>query len=129
MAKRVPGGLTGGLPTKPGADEAESPSAPEPAKLQPAPRKGRPLDGEKLPTSPAAANLQQTFGRNFKAKRLAAGMTQAQVAALTGMYRQDVTAIEKGSGNVTLRTMHRLALAVDCQVEVLLTPSEIPSTG
>ena len=75
-----------------------------------------------------ALELQRTFGVNFKARRLAAGMTQRQVAEFTGMKRPVVTAIENGVGNVTLRTMQRLAEAVECRVEVLLTPIQTSET-
>lgn len=44
------------------------------------------------------------------------------------MKRPVVTAIENGVGNVTLRTMQRLAEAVECRVEVLLTPIQTIQT-
>lgn len=69
-----------------------------------------------------ALELQRTFGRNFRAKRQAAGLTQERAASLAGMHRPDLGAIERGVGNVTLKTMQRLAAVVDCRVEVLLVP-------
>lgn len=77
----------------------------------------------------ATAELQRTFGTNFRMRRLAAGMTQSQVATLTGMHRQVVGEIEKGNGNVTLKTMHRLAVVVKCRVEVLLVPANIDGSS
>lgn len=68
-----------------------------------------------------AESLQVVFGQNFRTRRLAAGLTQAAAAKAAGMQRPDVTAIESGAGNVTLRTMERLARVVGCRVEVLLT--------
>lgn len=79
-------------------------------------------DQPDAPTLEPSAELQRLFGRNFKLRRLAASMTQAEVAKLTGMHPQGVAVIERGTGNVTLKTMHRLAVAVGCRVEVLLIP-------
>ena len=69
-----------------------------------------------------ALELQRTFGRNFRDRRLAAGLSQADVCRLTGMYAPEVSRVESGLGNLTLKTMHRLAAAIHCRVEVLLVP-------
>ena len=69
-------------------------------------------------------DLQQTFGRNLRTRRLAAGLTQEAVAKAADMRSPDISRIEAGRGNVTLDTMQRLARAVLCRVEVLLLPIE-----
>lgn len=67
-------------------------------------------------------NLQTIFGRNFRERRLAIGMKQAEAARAAEMHRQALAEIEAGRGNVTLKTMQRLAIVVECRVEVLLVP-------
>jgi len=65
-------------------------------------------------------NLQAIFGRNFRERRLAVGITQAAAARAAEMHRQALAEIEAGRGNVTLKTMQRLATVIGCRVEVLL---------
>ncbi len=83
----------------------------------PVPAADEPVVGAVPPES-----LQVIFGRNFRERRIAAGTTQIEAAKIAGMYRQDISAIEKGRGNLTLKTMERLAAVVECRVEVLLVP-------
>ena len=56
-----------------------------------------------------AAELQAAFGRSIKAARLKAGLTQADLADRSGVRQDDVSRIEAGQVNVTLRTMGRIA--------------------
>jgi len=79
-----------------------------------------PTAGQASPAESQADTLQAIFGRNFREKRLAAGLTQKAAAEAAGMHRQEITTIENGIGNVTLKTMQRLADVVSCEVEVLL---------
>ena len=72
---------------------------------------------------------QVTFARNFKAARLAAGMTQQDVARVTGTKYQTVSKIERGILNLTLDTMDRMARAVGCELVVLLKPGSVPPTN
>lgn len=80
-------------------------------------------------TAPAgevpAERLQVTFGHNFRVRRLEAGLTQKAVADAAKMHVPDVSVIESGGGNVTLKTMERLARVVDCRVEVLLIRADL----
>ncbi len=102
-----------------------APAAPSVTECASAPER-KPSDPAEVNEAPAikmlAESLQVVFGQNFRAKRLEAGLTQAAAAKAAGMQRPDVTAIESGTGNVTLKTMERLARVVGCRVEVLLTP-------
>ena len=60
------------------------------------------------------------FGANLRQARLRAGLTQAQVAKLTGMQAHYVSTIENGLQNPTLSTMVRVARAVGTDPRTLL---------
>ena len=55
----------------------------------------------------AAFNL----GWTLRELRLEAGMTQMQLAEKVGIQQREITRIENGNGNPTLRTITRLLLA------------------
>jgi DNA-binding XRE family transcriptional regulator len=73
-----------------------------------------------LPAEAPGAELQILFGENFRTARLKAGLSQTDVAALSGMAQQTLSQIEAGQLNLTLRTMDRLAKVVDLDVAYLL---------
>lgn len=81
------------------------------------------VDGE-----PPSAELFERFGANFRDIRKEAGLTQAQVAGLSGIEQTEISKIERGQVNLTLAKMQRLAKVVDHDVSVILsTSSELPS--
>ena len=53
------------------------------------------------------------FGETVLAWRLTRGMTQAELASAAGIPRPNLSAIERGDREVTLRTLRALALALD----------------
>jgi len=53
------------------------------------------------------------FGETILAWRLARGMTQAELARASHIPRPNVSAIERGDREVTLRTLRALAIALD----------------
>ena len=65
-------------------------------------------------------DFQLLFGRNLKKARLKSGLTQSEVAALTGLTQQYLSLIEAGQQNVTVRTMALLAKVVDHDIIDLL---------
>lgn len=68
-------------------------------------------------------DLQRLFGRNLRTARTEEGLTQADVAKVAGIARcASVSEVENGRGNITFRSMVRLARAVNRQVTVLLAP-------
>ena len=91
------------------------------------PRKGRtPRSGEKRIDSPALIELQRRFGADFKAARLAVGMTQAEVARLVDAPYQTIARVEHGRRNLTIDVMQRLAVAVRCSLVLRLNPDGDP---
>lgn len=51
------------------------------------------------------------------------GMTRADLARQIGVSRGYITKVLRGSGNVTLETMVKLARAVGCELDVRLQPA------
>ena len=71
------------------------------------------------------------FGETVLAWRLARGMTQAELATAARVSRPNLSAIERGERDVTLRTLRALALALDVRPGVLadgVTPRESGGT-
>lgn len=64
--------------------------------------------------------LRLAFGRNVKAARLKANMTQADLAERCGILQHRISRIELGQINVTLGTMARIAKAFDDDVPTML---------
>jgi transcriptional regulator with XRE-family HTH domain len=68
----------------------------------------------------AGAALQKLFGENFRAARMRAGLSQTDVAAMSGIAQQSISQIEAGQHNLTLKTMDKLARVVSRDVTQLL---------
>ncbi len=64
--------------------------------------------------------LQRAFGEAFRMARLKAGLTQKQVSDLAEVEQADVSRIERGTLNITLRTMDKLAKVVDHDAAAML---------
>ena len=62
------------------------------------------------------------FGARVREARIAAEMTQADLAKAASLKQPDVARIEKGEGNPTLAKLERLAAAVGKPLHSLLTP-------
>jgi transcriptional regulator with XRE-family HTH domain len=81
------------------------------------------------------AELQKLFGENFRAARIRAGLSQTDVAAISGIAQQSISQIEAGQHNLTLKTMDKLARVVSRDVTQLLrakrskTTSVLPKTS
>ena len=62
------------------------------------------------------------FGRRFRQARLDAGLSQVQVAELSGVNQSNISLAEAGRLNATIKTMSALAEVVGKTVSDLLTP-------
>ena len=79
--------------------------------------------GKRPPKKPPKGNpdgLRKIFGRNVRAARIKAGLTQAQLGERTGLTQQYVSLVEAGHQNITRDTMAALARAVGRDVIALL---------
>ena len=76
----------------------------------------------------APPNLQALFGKRLRQARLAAGITQAEMAERSGVHIQYVSRVELGQRNLTLGTMTKLAAVVGRSVSDLLREPETPQS-
>ncbi|MDO4291536.1 MAG: helix-turn-helix transcriptional regulator [Eggerthellaceae bacterium] len=90
-------------------------------------RASAPVDGNAVgdsvsPEPPASAAdcaaadraaLQASFGARVAALRVARGLSQAELSALSGVERSYLASIERGMRNVTLSNIEKLARALD----------------
>lgn len=70
---------------------------------------------------------QRTFGKNLKAARLAAGMSQDDLAKASGRSRSLVYEAEEGKRNLLFSTAEDLARALSVTVLDLLQLTPLPS--
>lgn len=52
-------------------------------------------------------------------------LTQQQLSELTGINQADISKIEKGNANPSLRTLKRLAAGVDMSVRIEFVPNQV----
>lgn len=69
-------------------------------------------------TSSSTTLNMQKLGRNIKALRKAAGLTQAQLAEMIGLERTSVTNMENGNQRVAVDTLQAIAEATGYRLEV-----------
>jgi transcriptional regulator with XRE-family HTH domain len=67
-----------------------------------------------------SSDLQEAFGLSVRAARIKAGMTQANLAERSNVSRDDISRIENGQINLTIRTMSKLAAVFDGDVAKML---------
>jgi len=65
------------------------------------------------------------LGEQLRERRLSRGLTQARLAALAGLTRQKVIAIERGDQSVGMNAYSRVLGALDCEFQV--TPAAMPT--
>ena len=82
------------------------------------------LPPEDFEDAELTAELQLSFGRNVKAARIKANMTQTELAERCGLRQHHLSQIENGQINVTLGTMARLARAFGDDVPTMLRKAQ-----
>ena len=93
----------------------------------------RELDKETRREGPAAVAESEAFrahfqvAREFIQRREALGLTQSQLAERSGIQQSEISRIERGSANPTLRTVHVLARSL--RAEFHLTPTASPRSS
>lgn len=58
-------------------------------------------------------DMRKLVGRNVRAVRQARGMTQEQLAEVSGFSQQYISDLERGCRNPTVVTLYELAQALD----------------
>lgn len=66
-------------------------------------------------------DISKNLGANLDYLRKARGLTQEQLAQLSGIPRTTLSHIESGTGNPSLKTLSKLALALGIHYEELLS--------
>ncbi|MCF1490783.1 helix-turn-helix domain-containing protein [Pseudomonas sp. AA27] len=67
----------------------------------------------------------ERLGEQIRVRRLNRGLTQQALATLSGLTRQKVIAMEKGSLSVSIGAYARALAAVDCELQVV--PAVMPT--
>lgn len=62
--------------------------------------------------------LEETIGEALICARMEAGMTQKQLAEMTGISQGDISKIERGLGNPSLNTLKRLAKGMGKRLKI-----------
>lgn len=65
----------------------------------------------------------------LKSARLAAGLTQEEVADLIGVHPQSIYMYESGKSDSSVDVLRRLAAALSCTPGALLDEPEAPAEG
>jgi len=65
--------------------------------------------------------LTAAFARNLRVLRSRAGLTQEQLASLAGLDRNYIGKLEREGNSPTLDTIETLALALQVEIEMLIT--------
>lgn len=74
-------------------------------------------------------DMRRLVGRNFERIRKARGLTQEQVAELSGFSQQYLSDLERGRRNPTVVTVHELATALGVTHLDLLADEEVEETN
>ena len=69
----------------------------------------------------SAHGLQSTVASNVRRRRLNLGLSQEQLAELSGFHRTYIGSVERGERNITLATLEALALALRIEPHDLLS--------
>lgn len=64
--------------------------------------------------------MRRIVGENVRAARVAAGLTQEQLAERSGFSQQYLSGLERGERNPTIVTIYELAQALDVSHEALV---------
>jgi transcriptional regulator with XRE-family HTH domain len=64
------------------------------------------------------------FGRAIRSKRLLLDLTQEELAEKAELHRTYIADIERGTRNVSLQNIEKLALALGCNLQTLFADVE-----
>jgi len=63
------------------------------------------------------------LGLQFRDARVAQGLTQKDLSVWSGISQADISRIERGAGNPTEGTLHRLAFVLNQRLELVTKPT------
>jgi DNA-binding XRE family transcriptional regulator len=65
------------------------------------------------------ANIFEKIGAEIRTRRKRLGMTQLDVAEMTGLQRQTISRVESGNSSVTIASVERIATVVGLDLMVV----------
>ena len=65
-------------------------------------------------------DISEKFGKKVKEIRLKKNMTQAELAKVLGVHPTYISSIERGTRNMALKNIERLAQALHVSIEELI---------
>lgn len=77
----------------------------------------------------AAGSLSQEVGRVLRARRLAAGLSQEELADMAGLDRTYIGRLEAGKQSPTVDTLAKLARTLGVSCSEILLAAEMRSTA
>jgi transcriptional regulator with XRE-family HTH domain len=69
--------------------------------------------------------LAERIAESFRRMRREAGVTQSEMARRLGLSQSTIARAEKGTQNLTARTLDELCAALDCNITELLEPGTV----
>jgi XRE family transcriptional regulator, aerobic/anaerobic benzoate catabolism transcriptional regulator len=76
--------------------------------------------------APVREDVLASLGRRARAQRLARGWTLREVAERSGLSPRFLVQLESGHGNISVRRLANVALALETTAAVLLSDADIP---
>ncbi|TMR91644.1 helix-turn-helix domain-containing protein [Nonomuraea basaltis] len=70
------------------------------------------------------AEAEQRLGQLVYDRRVALGLSQAELAERAGMTQPQVSRLETGGGNITVASLRRLAAALNADLAIGFTPHQ-----
>ena len=67
--------------------------------------------------------LYTAFGENLRSLRVARGLTQKELSERTGIAQGDISKLENGNANPSIRTLQRLASGMNMTLKVEFLPN------
>lgn len=60
--------------------------------------------------------IEQLLGDQLKKSRVKKGLTQEQLAELSGLHRTYIGSVERGERNITVKNLYKILLAMNCSL-------------
>lgn len=62
------------------------------------------------------SKIEQLLGDQLKKSRVKKGLTQEQLAELSGLHRTYIGSVERGERNITVKNLYKILLAMNCSL-------------
>jgi len=70
-------------------------------------------------------DLEKVLAENVRGFRKLRGLTQSVLASQSGLHRNYLADIERGERNITIASLVRVAVALNVEPHILLTPGAV----